>query len=101
MAKPCNRCDEVNLSQRECPTCGGATDEVVMSIPSAPGGFGNIGPGPHHGWQCDHCGVLWDGGRAYGFACHLHGGQPPATPEGAKDFSTPHSRDRLKEDWDA
>lgn len=94
LTKQCNRCDEVTLSQRECPLCGGATREALIELPDATGGVGNAGPGPHHGWRCEPCGMLFDGGRQYGFACHLHGGREPEPPEGIRDVDTEYSRRR-------
>lgn len=80
MAAPapwCEDCLEITRSQRECIHCGGDVEEQVISIPGASGGEGNAGEGPHHGWSCEVCNVLWDGGRRYGFACPAHGGHDP------------------------
>lgn len=73
----CEDCLEITRSQRECIHCGEATIEAVAEIPDAPGGEGNAGPGPHHGWHCTTCNLLWDGGARYGFACPAHGGHEP------------------------
>jgi hypothetical protein len=53
--------------------------EQVISFPGASVGEGKAGVGPHHGWFCTTCKVLWDGGRGHGFACPTHGGHEPAT----------------------
>lgn len=85
MADPvpwCKDCMEITLSQRECPHCRGPVKKMTISIPGAPGGPGNAGPGPHSGWSCEQCQGLWDGGARYDFACGAHGGRDePEGPE--------------------
>lgn len=94
----CNECAEITLSQRECPSCGARTKRSTITIPDAPGGVGNAGPGPHHGWHCEACHALWDGGRAYGYACEAHGGHPLVRPPAAKSIApgTPLGGDRRR-----
>lgn len=84
MAEPCPWCEdclEITRSQRECIHCGGPVQEQIVSLSGAPGGVGNAGEGPHHGWSCVTCHVLWDGGARRGFACPVHGGHEPETEE--------------------
>lgn len=81
MANPapwCADCLEITRSQRECINCGGPVTKQTVSLPGAPGGPGNAGPGPHTGWRCEPCCALWDGGARYGFACGSHGGNDEA-----------------------
>lgn len=73
----CPDCAEITRSQRECIHCGGDVIESNVTIDGAPGGPGNVGDGPQRGWKCHRCCALWDGGRAYGFACKEHGGHDP------------------------
>lgn len=85
MAEPapwCKDCQEITRSQRECINCGGPVEKATAELPDAPGGEGNAGPGPHEGWHCGRCTVLWDGGARYGFACAAHGGSDE--PNGPK-----------------